>query len=244
VAAEINRTFAAAVLSPSPTIAAGALALAEAEASTDTWSIELLSHAHLDVNIESASQIASREHGSQIRRLQLSCAVFAIAAVFTGWQTLRYMDAKSKASKAEASATSALNTLKQIRDGEKAKADQSLNLSKILARAFQPGQSLGDALTVATNDAPKGAWLTGFSIDRGKALTLRGTALSWTPVGTYQDSLVAEQDGDYKRFRDVKRVFANATEVEKTPVVQFSLSAFPTANLPLVDLTAKKGTQK
>jgi hypothetical protein len=105
----------------------------------------------------------------------------------------------------------------------------------ILARAFSPAQKLSDVVTLAAIKVPKGIWLTGVSVERGKDLQIRGISKTSQLVTTYVDALAAES-----RFRNVRLVFANDSTIDEEKVTQFSISAFPVGNLPLLD-PGKKG---
>jgi Tfp pilus assembly protein PilN len=122
---------------------------------------------------------------------------------------------------------------------EEARGAAAEKVQAAIDRGFHPAQTVTDMMATATNVAPQGVWLTGLAVERGKTLTLRGTATNGDGVTNYQRSLVDEE-----RFRDVKLVVVNNTEIENTPVVQFSFSAFPVGNLPLTDPDAKKGGAK
>jgi hypothetical protein len=82
-------------------------------------------------------------------------------------------------------------------------------------------------------------WLTGFTAERGKPFTARGIAKTGDGVVQYLQALTLEQ-----RLRDVKLVAsANNAKIDETPVVQFSISAFPIGNLTLADPEAKKSAR-
>ena len=107
-----------------------------------------------------------------------------------------------------------------------------------LQRAFAPAQKPAEILTVVANHVPKGVWLGGITFDRGKTMYIRGTSTTSEGVAEYLNALTTEP-----RLREVKLVFANNGDIEKTPVVQFSIQAFPVGNLPLID-AKKKGPKK
>jgi hypothetical protein len=46
--------------------------------------------------------------------------------------------------------------------------------------------------------------------------------------------------GAAPRFRDVNLAFSTTGKIDETTIQQFSISAFPVGNLPLVDTTIKK----
>lgn len=100
-----------------------------------------------------------------------------------------------------------------------------------LTQAFRPGQPLGDVVATVGNRLPAGSWLSGVTLERGKPATLRGTVMRSEDVAKYLESLRGE-----RRLRDVRLIFATDGKIDQTPVVQFSLSAFPVGNLPLAPM--------
>lgn len=241
---EVSRTFAAAVLSCSPTIAAGALALPDADYSTDLWAIEAIAGSHLDINIETAEQIYSREHKAQAARMRVAITLFGVSVILGTWQGLKWSDASNQVASVKAKWAVKQQQRKKMIDGELAKGSSVTSFKQVLDRAFHPAQMPSDAIALAANTAPAGVWLTGMSVERGKQLTLRGTATNGGAIVNYQQGLVDQKEDDTARFRNVTLVFANNTEIENTPVVQFSISAFPTGNLPIFDKNAKKVVAK
>jgi Tfp pilus assembly protein PilN len=132
--------------------------------------------------------------------------------------------------------------LKQLNTAKKAVEADVLAVSdteKTLKRAFEPAQSASDVIRVVTSEVPSGVWLTGLSLERGRELQMRGTAKNSSGVSEFVRRLTAQ-----KRLRDVKLVFANNGEIDKTKIVQFSVSAFPVGNLPLVEGSKKAGGRK
>ncbi len=234
---EVSRTFAAAVLSCSPTIAAGALVLPDAEASTNTWALQELATRTIDVNIETAEQIYKRERSGEVQRLRTAIMAMGAALILFVYQYNRYTASLQTANSGEAKWNKQYTRLRRLAEAQTAKGAGLQKLAKTLNRSFHPAQGFSDAFTLASNAAPQGVWLTGMSLERGKMLTIRGTATKGEAVPNYQQALVNEP-----RFRDVTLVFANNTEISNTPVVQFSISAFPIGNLPLLD--DKKGAKK
>jgi Tfp pilus assembly protein PilN len=105
--------------------------------------------------------------------------------------------------------------------------------------AFRPAQTVANVLTVVSNTLPDGAWLTGAAFERGKPLQIRGTALTGDQVTAYTSALAMET-----RFRDVQLVFANNSEIEGTPVVQFAITIHVVGNLPLIDDKAGRKARK
>ncbi|HVT14145.1 MAG TPA: PilN domain-containing protein [Fimbriimonadaceae bacterium] len=246
IEAEVSRTFAAALMSCSPTIAAGALALPDTDVSTDTWGLETLPTAHLDINIQTPEQMARALRQAEIGKIRLATVLMGLAVVALTAQTLNYVDAAKKASSADARWRKKIGDAKSLQDAEQKKADVISGYRDVVDLAFHPAQSLSDVLAIVTNDAPKGVWLTGFTLERGKALTIRGTAANSNAVQPFTDAI--RQEADKKtgqlRFRDTTIVFSSSSEIDNTPVTQFSVSTFPVGNLPLEQPDIKKVGQK
>lgn len=235
ISAEVKRTFAAAVVGISPTIAAGALAIPEADYSTDTWSLETLLDANIDIDLETPEQVAARTKKRESQKMRTAVLILAGALVTLTFVYITYTEKVALSQTDVPFWTRKLNNLKKDRDKAKSKLAEAQALLANLERGFRPAQSISDVVTVASNATPPGVWLTGFSLERGKSLSLRGTATKGEAVSEFQQALV-----DEKRFRDVNLLFASNTEIDKAPVVQFSISLFPVGNLPLIDPEAKK----
>ena len=159
-----------------------------------------------------------------------------LAVLLAGYVYMDRSKAQAAVDKAQYASNSALSTLRAKAQSEKVDADNEAAMAAVLKRGFSPGQKLGDIVAMANNELPKNAWLTNIGVTRGQNLVLRGTAMTGDDVADYVNSLSKEP-----RLRDVKLIFANNTLIESTPVVLFSISAFPVANLPLVDKTTKGG---
>lgn len=230
IEAEISRTFAAAVLPCSPTIAAGGLALAEAESATDHWGLENLLDPAIDINIQTPAQKLAIGIAESRRRIRLSLLIFLASLLVFTFAYFRWSDAKAQVDKSTAAWTRILSKSRRIRDENSRTNAELTDLNRKLSRGFAPAQGLGDIIFVVSNSTPSGLWLTGVSVEKGKAITIRGTAKDSHLISQYQTALVADP-----RLRDVQLVFANNSKIQDTPVVQFSMSAFPVGNLPLVD---------
>lgn len=239
IEAEVSRTFAAAVLPCCSTIAAGGLALPDADASTDRWSLEYLLGANIDIDIQTPAQRLALSQIESRRRIRLSLLIFLASLLVFTFVYLRWSDASALVAKSEAKWKQDLTKVRRIRDQESAKGATLASTKKKLDRGFNPAQGFGDAIIIASNATPNGVWLTGISMERGKAVSIRGTAKSSDLVAQYQQALIADP-----RFRDVTLVFATNSKIEDTPIYQFAISAFPVGNLPLIDPedTKKKKT--
>ncbi len=238
---EIARSFQAVGLPESSVIAAGGFALGSAANKSNTTSLEALLSAPLDrmgINLETREAVAKRDKAKQANRSRLAVLLCASAALLA---LLVYVD---WADGAEARRITDAKWAKILKDEREKIKKLEADLTKLTAtsdslkRALAPAQLPGDVYTVISNHAPKGLWLTGTTYERGKIMYIRGTSSSNDGVSAYLEALNAEP-----RLRDVKLVFANNGEIEKTPVVQFSIQAFPVGNLPLID-PKKKGARK
>lgn len=242
---EIQRTFAAAGVEPGPVVAAEGLHLPGAiDARTTTLEALGTSGAEsIHLNLEPAEVMAAREKKKHSARVRLA-GLFWIAALLLA--TPIYLDRTDQQDKVDVQNkknTSALAEARKLRDGEMKKSADTARLDTALTQAFQPGQTLGDVLDIVANDAPKGVWLTGVSLERGKGATFRGTSMTNQAVSDYLNKLTGEQDATgQKRFRDVKLVSTANGTLETKTVVQFSISLFPIGNLPVLE--DKKGGKK
>lgn len=181
-----------------------------------------------EVRIEKVEKERSKRH----RQAYLVFAAgFCVSALAVN-QVILDSDTRAKAEKKVA------NQIKQQTSAVTIVEDK---LSKLkpqeeqLKRAFTPAQKVSDIMKVASMLVPKDAWLTSLNLERGKVLQIRGTAKNSEAIAAYLRELTKQ-----KRFRDVQLVFANATDVEDVPVVQFSISAFPVGNLPVIELGKKR----
>lgn len=241
IESEITRSFQAVGLDLAPTIAAGGFPFAEAPHKSNTTTLEaLLSHPldKLGINLETREAVEKREKAKQSNRTRLAVLMCASAALLA---LLVFVDRSEQAEVVRIANAKWNKTLTDRRNDAKKLETDLTRLSataESLKRALAPAQLPGDVYTVVSNYAPKGLWLTGTTYERGKIMYIRGTAANSDAVHSYLQSLTSEP-----RLRDVKLVFANNGEIEKTPVVQFSIQAFPVGNLPLID-PKKKGVKK
>lgn len=241
IESEITRSFQAVGLPCAPTIAAGGFPYPEAEFSTTATTLETLATRSMDklgINLETREVREKRgkaRHNNRTRLAVLMCASAALLALLVA------VEWSDEAEKVRVGNQRWANTLRKTRDKlkkEETEVGKLAATNDTLKRAFSPAQTPNDVLTVISNHAPKDVWLTGLNMERGKIMYVRGTASTNAAVYTFLQALTAES-----RLRDVKLVFANNGEIEKTPVVQFSIQAFPVGNLPLVD-PKKKGAKK
>ncbi|MBX7134920.1 MAG: PilN domain-containing protein [Fimbriimonadaceae bacterium] len=246
---EVCRSFAVAKLPLSPmnggergrggegpiTIAAGGLAYPEADLSVGTPSLAGLSSGTPALNLELRDIVEKREkqrHG----RTQRVALLLWVAALLLGavlWDQ-RSTEA-AVISKGDARWRKRLGTLTTTKNQAQAKLTSIQGMNTALDLGFEPSQRMSDVVRVVSSLAPEGLWLTGVTLERGKPLMLRGTAMNNEAVTRYLEALSGQS-----RFRDVKLVFANNGQIEKTNIVQFSLTAIVVGNLPLDSEVLKK----
>ena len=241
---EVRRSFEIAGLPIGPVVAAGGLSLPGAQTVEETTLRALAMGADaIDIALESPETTAARRHSVEASRSRLAALLVGALLVMSGVVYFDYSEAATKAAASDAKYRAALRTVVSAKTAAETRATKAEALAKALDRAFDPAQPYGDVLGVLAAQAPDGVWLTGISIERGKPLIVRGTALQNEAVSTYLDSLrlAAENapDGNavHPRFRDVKLVVANNSNIEMIPVVQFSVSAHSIGNVPLVERT-------
>lgn len=232
VAAEVTRTFSVAGVSDLPVFAIGGLTYKAAQYASEQSSREALARTGLDLglSIEPPEAKNLRDQRKQSAKARLSL-LFAVGAVALG--TLAYLDYSEGARQANLVerkwATNISKAKKEDSAAAAILAEQKAIQSK-LDLAFRPAQRFTDILKTAGNSAPAGIWLTGISAERGRPLTLRGTAKDSEGVAAYLSMLSA-----MSRFRDVDLAVAANAVIDETPVVQFSLAAHAVGNLPLVE---------
>ncbi|MEA2553346.1 MAG: hypothetical protein QOJ65_1522 [Fimbriimonadaceae bacterium] len=232
LAPEILRTFSAAGLKSSPTLAQG-FPVPSAEYSVAKTPLEALAGTGWStpgVRFELPEAVAARAKAGKSRRARLATFLCAAALLLATFAYVDRANAQDKVNKEKARIASSLKKLSGTRDRLLTQTNEQAAMQATLARGFKPAQRLGDIAALVNNLLPPKAWLTSVGVERGQAVNIRGTALGADAVPTYLNALNHES-----RLRDVKLVFANNALIESTPVVQFSISAFPVGNLPLVD---------
>lgn len=235
---EVSRTFKANDMTQSETLSVGGLQLLEATAKTGTGSLDPLFDLRsdtIDLNIELNEKRAQRltAETSKRQRFALLTCVAAIAAV--GFTFLQKADEAKALSSQKSLQSSKLRSAKSRLSLEESQLDEVKEKLDITERGLNPAQQLGDVVTLIGNMAPEKVWLTGITAERGKPIQIRGTAMEAAAVTEFLKRLSKEP-----RFRDVQLTFANNADINKKPVVQFALTAFPIGNLPLVEQETKK----
>ncbi len=242
IEAEVCRTFQVAGIPCSDIIAAGGLDVPEADLTTLETTLQALGHGwplSLGLDLELPEVVIAR-HASQLGGKRRFAALLSVSALLmVGYVVLDRTDAAALVAAQQRKDNAAVDKLKRAESVVESQAVSARKLQASLDLGFDPAQRMSDILTVVSNYTPPGIWLTGMTLERGKALMIRGTAQNSNQIADYQSKLIADP-----RFRDVKLVFATNALIDVTPVVQFSISAFPVGNLPLVDQGTKAGARK
>jgi Tfp pilus assembly protein PilN len=187
------------------------------------------------IDLEPEEYRSQKEEGARAKRHRQGYLVFA-AGLCVSALTINEASLDSAVrEKAEKKAKNQLKGLTTIANSEESKLASLKPQADQIKRAFMPAQKTSDVIKVASLLVPKGAWLTGIVVERGKPMQIRGSATNSLAVAAYLDSLTKQ-----KRFRDVRLLFSNRTESEGNTIVQFSVSAFPVGNLPIVETGSKK----
>lgn len=187
------------------------------------------------IDLEPAAVREGREERARQRRQRRGILVFLAGAATLALWVLDYYDQVTKVEQAQNKANTEVSRMTKRQALVEADVNKLNPQAEKLNRAFQPAQRLSDIAKIVSQVTPEGAWLNGIVLERGKMISVRGTAKDAAVVATFVKSL-AEQ----KRFRDVKLLFANSAEIESEPVVQFSVTAIAVGNLPVIDASRKK----
>lgn len=227
--AEISRTFGSASVPAGQVVTyVGVHVPGAVESGQDP--LALLSRSTMDFHIE-LPETKFKRSAKLVQQRRGLAMLFWVAALAIGAVVFDIRsEASDKVAEVEKTWNRKLTEEKTVKSTAETTAKQRRTQKDNLTIAFEPKQPLGDVVTILTTLAPSQLWLTGLSAERGKPLTLRGTALNSKSVTNYLAALSKQS-----RMRDVTLVFANNGLVETTPVVNFSISAHVVGNLPLAD---------
>lgn len=241
---EVTRALGVAGLEGIPVVAAGGADVPNAERQTDRTALMALADAPLDrlkLKLELPESIAARATSDANRRMRISFFVLFLAVLFAAKSGSDYYDAKALVDLKDAKSNNEYQKKKDEAKKATAATTAEVALRDQLNMAFKPAQKISDVLAILTSSVPKGGvWLNNLSIERGKAVTVRGTALQETYPSDYLRLLDTMQAENKKRFRDVHLTNANNTLVGRKPVTAFVIQAFPVGNLPFI---IKPGTK-
>jgi len=182
----------------------------------------------LDLRLPEDLALASSSKLSSRKRLALYLGICCAIAVFAAW--LSRDEELTKVKKVQEQYAKRTDNLKKQSGLISTEISKLKGQTDMVVDGIEPKQHISDVLLIAANAAPDGLWLTGMNVERGKDLSVRGTALSNAQVGAFFDGLTAST-----RLRDVKLAFSNNNIIGETPVVQFSITAHIIGNMPLTD---------
>ncbi len=236
---EIARSFEIAEVVPGPVLTTGE-GIEGGEAGSRS-ALEYLSDPsvidRLLFSLELPESIESRRTKALGKTVQRAILSAVAAAVLAGAAIRSQTTHSALAAKAEAS---------MFGDLAKAQSDQTAAVSRnleaqdqrlLVGQAFHPAQSFSDVLGVASDRVPKDIWLTGFTLERGKSIVIRGAAMNSRAAARYAARLSQEP-----RFRHMKLVFANRAMAGHTQIVEFAVSGHVVGNLP-IDQVPKEGSK-
>jgi len=244
VESEVCRTYTVAGLPCGNVVAADGIVLKDPDADTNESPLAALidafpAHLGVDLVLPEEALLRRQKVRADKNRTAFLLAAAAAAVLIFEWNqwSLAMSDLDIQTRKENTKVTKARDA-KKMAESNLAKEKK---LEATLRRGFEPAQRLGDSIAYLTNLAPAGIWITGISAERGKPISVQGTATNGDGFAAYLQQLNAS-----KRIRKVTMVFTNNAEIQRQPVQQFSITAFPIGNLPLVDpnAKAKKGAKK
>ncbi len=227
VAAEARRTLAAAQAGALPVVTAGGVAFPGALPSFGT-ALSLLHQAAPLFSFRLLEDWAGtlRKRAGDRTRLAALLLVSALLLATLVWADREQASAAQK--KRDGAVARQMTRLQSIKDAAADKAQKVTDVQDVLSRAFSPAQPLSDVAAVVADSLPRGAWLTGLGLERGKPIEIRGAARSSSAVPQLVHML-----GRSPRFRDVRLVFANGITVGKARVTEFEISAVAVGSLSL-----------
>ena len=218
-------------------ISGGGLALDEADIRSEGTALSALSTTSPDgfiLNLEPPEHTAKRAKSDRDRKVAFSSVALIASLAFAGWAFWTHSAAQKVVATAQAQSAINLTKWDQKTKDVDTLLKRAVVTQKTITNAFQPAQSMSDMITEIANQVNADIWLTGVTAERGKPFQIRGTARNSDAVHSYLNRLKKVD-----RLRDVQLVFANTGDIDQTPVVNFSLAAFPIGNLPLLDSTKK-----
>ncbi len=237
-AAEVSRTYSLTGLACAPLISGGGLALDEADVRTEGTSLSAISATSQDallINLEPPEQTAQKAKASKDLKVIRASLFAAVSILFFAFTYDEHSRAFATVDLAKRKLAGNLTKLKTRQKDAISAETKVAATAKVLTQAFTPAQQMGDMVALFCNQVNSDLWLTGITAERGKPFQIRGTAKNSDAVYAYLDRLKK-----LDRLRNVQLVFASTGAIEMTPVVNFSLSAFPVGNLPLLEATKQK----
>jgi len=242
VESEVCRTYTLAGIPCGPIVASGNVVLKDPDKDTNLTPLSSLIEgwaSGIGVDLQLPEDVEKKLRRARDSRKRIAFMLAIIAAGFLGYVSTARSQAAALVDAQQDKNDDALAKLRKTQKAEQDVADAAKLSASTVKLAFEPAQRLGDVVTLVSNRVPEGLWLGGISVERGKPITIRGTAKTELIVAQYLQSLKAEP-----RLRDIRLVVTNNGQINQIPVVQFSLSAFPVGNLALSDPALKVAVKK
>jgi hypothetical protein len=231
---EVPRALALAGIESAPAVAAGGALLPNAVRETEQTALRAVAEAPLDrlkLKVELPEAVAARVTADARRSVRTALMAAVAAGMLALIVGMNFSEAAQEAQAARSKSNARLQKLKNDEKKAVSERDRYTAMKDALDLAFTPPQKVSDIVAVTTTSVPTGTWLKNMTIERGRPLSLRGTAKSENLVA----DLVRRLDKNPEnRFRDVQITNASSTLVNKVPVTDFVLTAFPVGNLPFV----------
>lgn len=253
-AAEVCRTYSVAGIPCGEIVAVEGVHVADADVTSSTSPLEALSGVWPSrvPNLELPEMVAQRLARERASNLRLAGMLLIAGLLLIAVDYVNYSDAATKVNDAKAANARELDRLSKQQKSQEAKAKAAAAIVEVLDQGLSPAQRLSDVAIVVGNRVPEGAWLSAFALERGKDLTIRGTAGSVSDVTEFQNRINAADGTTITKtgavrmplFRNVRLLGANQGTLNDKPIVMFSISAFPNGNVPLATIKPIKGAGK
>lgn len=240
MALEVTRALGLAGLDSAPVVAAGGADVPDAAQRTDRTALMALADTPFDrlkLRLELPEAVAARGAVSARQAMTRSLMTLAAAALVALYAGLEYADAAQARDEAQTKSNGRLQVLRNDQKKATSESTKQVAMKEALDLAFAPPQKISEIVAVATAAVPTGAWLKGLSVERGKPISIRGSAKGEGLVADLTRRLAEDKDG---RFRNVSISNASATQVAQIPVTDFVLTAFPIGNLPFLNRAGGK----
>ncbi len=215
---EIMRTFSIADLARAPILSARCPE-ANADVLDDKEAIEYLSDvATIDKLLFSLAVPEDQERARARNRRWVvgrSAAASASALALGAYAAILHWPAATRAT----TTTSAMRVAQAARSSAQARLDRASLANGLLDVAFEPGQRISDMVAVLSASAPAQSWFTGFTIGRGKLLSISGMAMTESDVAQFGTELSKSP-----RFAEMKVVSTSKAGIGKKQVSQFTIA--------------------
>ena len=183
-----------------------------------------------DIDLEPEDIREAKEKKARAYRHRMAYLTFAAGIAITALVVNDFLTRSDEVAKKQRKADVQVASVKKMKALYEDKITKLDPQAKQVKLAFAPAQRISDIAFIVSGLVPKGAWLTGLTIERGKTITIRGTAKDADQIASFVKSL-----GEQNRFRDVKLIQVSSGTIESAPVFQFTVNAFPVGNLPIMD---------